>query len=68
MGSNRDPDEISKLYQFIALNALPYLKGIHQKTSQISILVWMMLLLLLGTFTMSAIATILLIRVLGVME
>ena len=53
--------EIQKLYQLVALHELPYVKWTYKRTKQISIVVWIMLPLVLGSFITSTVTAVLLL-------
>jgi len=58
---HNDEREIQKLYKLVALNELPYIKWTHKRTKQISIIVWILMLLVLGSLITSTITMVLLL-------
>ena len=61
MHDKDDLREIKKLYELVALHELPQIKWIYRCTKQTNVLVWILLLLILGSLVANAVTIILLI-------
>ena len=59
--SRDDEQDIKKLYELIALHELPYIKWIYKRTKQTTVIIWILLLLVLGSLGISAVTIILLV-------